>query len=398
MKTEQVSRSVYANIIVLIATMAVSGCIPYPEFEYTGVKPADIKVGSSSRTKVINKFGLPIEETPDRRFLLYDYSKYTGWCIYFYDVGEECGISSSYKNSMVLIEFDNDNIVERYTVHVCKKTLDSICTEHSIDILWAMIIRLAGEGFAAQYGQTLDEFRQALELHEKLIKAVKLANFQAVKRLIDDGADVNAVNRNGNTILWTAVSDDQVAIAKLLLSYGADVNQQNQDGRSLLHQAAWDVHVGVIELLLAHGADVNAWDSRGRTPLHEAVLRENLEGSAELLASGADVNARDSSESTPLHLAIWSADHVAVWGADVSVISLLLEKGADVNARDGWGNMPLHRAIKFASAEVVQLLLTHGADANAEDKFRGYRPVKIVRDVGGREDIIELLKQHGGKE
>jgi len=323
MKAGLSTRSVYANIIILIATMAISGCFPIPIFEYSGAKPGAIRAGSTSKAEIINKFGLPKSKTSDGRFFQYYYSKDTQLCFISAGYGE-CGIFFTNNPGRVLIEFDNDNIVERYAAHLCKEPLDPLCYQPYIDTMWTMINQLAGEDVATQYGQTLDEFRRAAIALQKNIKGAELADFQAVKRLIDDGADVNAENRNGYTILWTAVSDNQVAIASLLLSNGAAVNQQNQYGRTLLHEAAWNGHIGVIQLLLANGADVNARDPNGRTPLHQAVLRANLEGSAELLANGADVNARTKGQ---------------------------------VN-----------------------------------------RPVKIARDLGGREDIIELLRQHGGIE
>ena len=179
-----------------------------------------------------------------------------------------------------------------------------------------------------------------------------------MKRLIDEGADVNAENKYGYyTPLLAAASDGQVVIAKFLLSNGADVNQQNQIGRTPLHEASWNGHVGVAELLLTNGADVDARDSSGATPLHQAVAKSH-----------------------------------------VAIIKLLLTKGADLNARDRRGDMPLHRAIRIGDTTVVQLLLTHGADANAKTKGRVNRPIRIARDLGGREYIIELLKQHGGIE
>ena len=371
MKTEFVTRSIYAKIIILIATMAISGCIILPVVETTGAKPGTIRAGTTSRAKIMTTFGYPSARTVDGRFLLYDYSKDTEWCYqYVYGGGSsgpggQCTSNLLSEQGWVLIEFDNDNIVEQHLVHTCRNPPDPLCDQPGTDTMWVMINQMAGEDVAILYGETLDEFRQAEALRnsrtEALVEAVKLADLEEVKRLIDEGADVNAENRNGY----------------------------------LLHKAAWNGHVGVIKLLLANGANVNLRDTRGKTPLHEAVLRDNQEGVAELLANGADVNARDSNGETPLHIAVL---HITVWSAHVSVIRLLLAKGVDVNVRDGWGNMPLHLAIRIGDTEVVQLLLTHGADANAKAKGWFNRPIKIARDLGGREDIIELLKQHGGKE
>ena len=73
MKAKLVTRSVYANIIILIVTMAISGCIPFPIVKYTGAKPGTIKAGSTSKAEIINKFKYPIAKTSDGRFFLYYY-------------------------------------------------------------------------------------------------------------------------------------------------------------------------------------------------------------------------------------------------------------------------------------------------------------------------------------
>ncbi len=359
MKAGLSTRSVYANIIILVVTMAISGCIPYV-FKYTGAKPSAIQVGSTSKAKIVKKFRSPNAKTLDGRFFIYDYSKDTGWCMLL-PPNFECSIYATSKG-WVLIEFDTSNIVKHRWVHVCTKSPDPLCDQPGIDIMWAMINQFVEKDIAAQYGQTLDEFREAEALqnsrNEALVKAVKLADLQAVQRLIEEGADVNAENKYGYyTPLLAAASDGLVVIAKFLLSNGADVNQQNQIGRTPLHEVSWNGHVGVAELLLTNGADVDARDSSGATPLHQAVANSH-----------------------------------------VAIIKLLLTKGADLNARDWRGDMPLHRAIRIGDTTVVKLLLTHGADANAKDKARRYRPIKIAQDLGGRDDIIELLKQYGGKE
>ena len=195
---------------------------------------------------------------------------------------------------------------------------------------------------------------------EALLGAVKFPDLPEVKWLIDEGVDVNAEDQNGNTPLRVAASEGRVAIAKLLISNGADVTLQNWYGRTPLHEAVtWYGQVGVAELLLANGADVNARDSNGATPLHAAVTR-----------------------------------------GDVVSIKFLLMNGASVNSRDGDSETPLHTAIRNSQAAVVDLLLTHGADANARGSYYNSSrlPVGMARGLGGREDIIELLRQHGGKE
>jgi ankyrin repeat protein len=360
MKTKLVTRGVYANTIILIVTMAISGC--FPVVEYAGARPGAIQAGTTSKVKIVKKFGYPRTKTYDGRFLLYDYSQDTHGCFILPGGGGCSPLFSS--RGRVLIEFDNDNIVKQHVVHTCEKTPDPLCDQPSTDTIWAMINQMVEDDVTAQYGQTIEEFHQVEAQQNSRAEALHEAVYQAdlleVKRLIDEGIDVNGVLRNGDMPLHTAASDGHVAIAKLLISNGADVTRQNQYGRTPLHEAvAWYGQVGVAELLLANGADVNVRDSNGATPLHAAVTR-----------------------------------------GDVVSIKFLLMNGARVDSQNGGGEMPLHTAIINSHAEVVQLLLIHGADANAKVKKWGTsrRPIKIARILGGRKDIIELLKQHGGKE
>src|SRR5207244_5324984 len=53
---------------------------------------------------------------------------------------------------------------------------------------------------------------------------------------------------------------------KLLLDAGADVNAVNEADFTALHGAAYRGLNEVIQILVEHGANINARDYRGRTP------------------------------------------------------------------------------------------------------------------------------------
>lgn len=54
---------------------------------------------------------------------------------------------------------------------------------------------------------------------------------------------------------------------KLLLAKGANVNAQDKDGATLLHWAIKAKHVDVVNKLIGQGADINKEDNNGETPL-----------------------------------------------------------------------------------------------------------------------------------
>ncbi|KAI8686792.1 HET domain-containing protein [Fusarium sp. Ph1] len=103
--------------------------------------------------------------------------------------------------------------------------------------------------------------------------------------LLDEGADVEAKDKDGNTPLmhgaWCLTT------AKLLLARGADVNARSKHGVTPLMKAAfYKENAGVVKLFLEHGADPTAKDEGGRTAASQAkdeavltLLREYSERS-----------------------------------------------------------------------------------------------------------------------
>ena len=91
-----------------------------------------------------------------------------------------------------------------------------------------------------------------------------------IRKLIKNGADVNAFTAGGMTpLLFTSVKGD-IEVVKLLLAANADVNAAGKYGITPLLIASEKGHTEVVKLLLAANADVNIRvniDGIGYTPL-----------------------------------------------------------------------------------------------------------------------------------
>ena len=70
--------------------------------------------------------------------------------------------------------------------------------------------------------------------------------------------------------IWEAADQGNIEAVKQHLDAGANVNAKDEVGWTLLHTAAFYGHKEIAELLIAKGADVNAKSKRG-TPLSNAV-------------------------------------------------------------------------------------------------------------------------------
>ena len=108
-----------------------------------------------------------------------------------------------------------------------------------------------------------------------------MSNF--LLNLLAKGSYLNAVNEEGATFLhlmlasFPSVAVEDVAgdfsqLVEELLDGGADLNAVDGKGVSVLHYAArYSLPEGVIRLLLQRGADLNAADNNDKTVLHYAA-------------------------------------------------------------------------------------------------------------------------------
>jgi len=117
---------------------------------------------------------------------------------------------------------------------------------------------------------------------EVFFQAVKSGDYAEVKRLIEEGADVNAQNNDGWTALMWATHYGYPEFAKLLIDKGADINAQNNKGLTALGTASVRGKTKAAKLLIEEGADINVQDTWGHTAL-EWALREGYPEIAELL-------------------------------------------------------------------------------------------------------------------
>ena len=77
-----------------------------------------------------------------------------------------------------------------------------------------------------------------------------------IARLLDAGEDPNAVlTAEGETVLMLTSYTGNADAVKLLLDRGADPNTQQFRGQTALMWAAAEGHADVVKLLLARGAD-----------------------------------------------------------------------------------------------------------------------------------------------
>ena len=168
---------------------------------------------------------------------------------------------------------------------------------------------------------------------------------------------IRATEPVSSSVADAAMRGDAEAV-RALVQGGADVNAPEGDGMTALHWAAEHGDAELAALLLARGARVTAATRIGRyTPLHVAAKAGNAAVVRALVDAHSAVNALTTTGAAPLHFAAAAGSSEA--------IAVLLAHGADVNLREPqWGQTPLMFAAAAGRTDAVKTLLAGGADAS----------------------------------
>lgn len=121
-----------------------------------------------------------------------------------------------------------------------------------------------------------------------------------VAYLLEKGANINATDNKGATVIHYAVGHNQIEKVKYLLEHGAHIDQTNRDGETPLYTACTLDKPAMIEYLLEHGANIDSRCIEGKTPLNAAASRDNFLAIKCLLKHGSNINQRDGHHRRPL--------------------------------------------------------------------------------------------------
>ena len=238
----------------------------------------------------------------------------------------------------------------------------------------------------------------------KLLRdAVSDNNLAAVRRLLENGADVEEDGGYGSSPLVIAVFDNFSDIVEVLIEHGANVNARNDvSGRAPLHSAASQNSRESAELLIANGANVRVRSDNGVEVLHSAAVGDHPEMGRYLISRGANVDPADNDGATPLHwLGCKSDSNFCGVNTDlyfdgspgVEFAGMLISRGANINAKDDNGETPLHSATRAENRDLIELLVVLGADLNARNN-NGETALDLADGAGYFDDLEQLLKDY----
>jgi ankyrin repeat protein len=253
-----------------------------------------------------------------------------------------------------------------------------------------------------------------------LLFAVRTGSPNAVRVLLDAGADVHDELSDGESALVVAAANAHWDVASLLLDRGANPNAARA-GWNALHQAVRTrrMNIGfgtpgpiptgttdsvdVIRKMIAKGVDVNARMTRngmrdgqrnrlnrlGATPFFLAAKVTDTEVMKILLDAGARPTVPAADGTTPLMVAAglqqWNPgeDGGSLPGQEPEVLAavkMCVELGNDVNARNDRGETALHGAAYRGVNSIVEYLASKGAVLDAKDQH-GWTPLAVANGL-----------------
>ncbi|ORX44703.1 ankyrin [Piromyces finnis] len=216
-----------------------------------------------------------------------------------------------------------------------------------------------------------------------LTLSYKIENMDIFKFLIKY-LKINEKDNNGNSVLYYAIINNDLETAKFLISNGADINIIDKYGNS-----AFDISLSkcpeLVSILINNkNLLLNKPNIRGETPLlsiiksiNTSIEKEKVNISqyylninfkiASLIERGSDVNITDKEGNSPLVYAIQKKS--------LSVVMQLIKSGANVNFFIRNRNQSiLMYAIELNRIDIVKFLIKYGANTN----FRSDNDIKVL--------------------
>jgi len=189
---------------------------------------------------------------------------------------------------------------------------------------------------------------------DDVLIAVRNGRLSEVAGFLAEGADPEATDAEGNTLLMLAVREKDARMTDLLLRARARVNARNLRDETPLMLAAWSRCEPCVAMLLEREAVIDN-PAAPWTPLHYAAHQGDVRIVERLLQAGAAANARSANGTTPLMMGAMSGVP--------AVAKALMQGGADPGLRNVNQDRAEDLALKRGHTEYAAV--TRGEEARS---------------------------------
>lgn len=151
----------------------------------------------------------------------------------------------------------------------------------------------------------------------------------------------------------------------IFAKFGADLNARDENGKTMLYKAAEQGDEAWLTALLKAKADPNIRAKDASTPLMAAAENrpDKQENITALIKAGAEINAGYNREGSTLLFKLIEENK------DIKLIEFLIKSGAEVNIKNIPGDTPLITAAKYSKdPKIIELLLENKANIDAKNR------------------------------
>ena len=204
--------------------------------------------------------------------------------------------------------------------------------------------------------------------------------------LLSNGGDVGFSDSIGWSPLHHAVRNQNSNAVKRLLQAGANPNLHKGRSCSPLEQAVWKGKMQIVDLLLRAGGDP-FMKCEGSTILHWSTMSSSRHVVDWALQIGIDINQRTTGGRSAL---MWAAEETT----DPLILKDLISAGALVHFKSVGGEVTaLDIAAMKGSAECVEALLDAGADPQSKSA-NGYTSLSWAA-ANGHSIVVQVILNTG---
>ena len=228
-----------------------------------------------------------------------------------------------------------------------------------------------------------------------LTESVSNNNLNAVKFFLNRKINPNN-NYNMSGLLLHSVKNNNLDITKALLSNGANIDEVDKNGDTPLLFALKADYLELVQFLLSRNANFEAKDKDNMTPLLLACKIGNLKLVQFLFNKNANVEVKNINKDTILTIAAESGHKDIVEFLLVKQVPYRINDNVDLTTnitkclfRKSYGT--ILEAIKSGDVEIVKFFVKYGINLNT--KYNGFTPLIYAVCLGNMK-IINFILQY----